>query len=202
MIPSLGTNAPTAACLVGPSYTRQVKHERLVNRIARLQSRAVIALRDTLTVRPGAPRSSKFDPNEVLFAAIPPRWAESPEFLALNERQMLQTSYNFFVKQSAVQSSETGNSSTEKVAPVGQHLHFQYFAVARVKSEAEPTIQGLRLKEPGRGYVHALGGVYGAAVQVLGLRAGSEKLWIDGVAIDTANASEELSSSRLSTASA
>ena len=36
MIPSLGTNAPTATRLVGPSYTRRVKHERLVDQIARL----------------------------------------------------------------------------------------------------------------------------------------------------------------------
>jgi hypothetical protein len=40
--------------------------------------------------------------------------------------------------------------------------------------------------------VQALGAVYAAAVQVLRLRAGSEQLWIDGVAIDTANAVEEL----------
>jgi hypothetical protein len=157
-----------------------------------LQSRAVIVLRDTLTVRPGAPRLSGFDPNEVLFTAVPPRWAESSEFLALYERQMLQTSYNIFVKQSAMQSSETSKSPTEISKSVGQHLEFQYFAVARVESEAEPAIQGLKLKGPGRDYVQALGGVYGAALQVLGLQAGSEKLWIDGVAIDTANAVEAL----------
>jgi hypothetical protein len=36
MLPSLGTNAPTATCLVGLSYTRRVKHERLVDQIVRL----------------------------------------------------------------------------------------------------------------------------------------------------------------------
>jgi hypothetical protein len=152
-----------------------------------LQSRAVILLRDTLTVQPGVPKLSGFDPNEVLFTAVPPRWAESPEFLALYERRMLQTSYNVFVAP-----SETAEVSREFSVPAGRHFEFQYFAVARVEPEAEPTVQALNLKRPGRDYVRALGTVYGAALQMLGFGADSDTLWVDGVPIDSAIALEEL----------
>jgi hypothetical protein len=70
-----------------------------------LQSRVVIALHDT-HVRPVVPRLPDFDPQHILFSAIPPRWAESSSFRALYGHEHLQeTNYMVFLRKRAADTS-------------------------------------------------------------------------------------------------
>jgi hypothetical protein len=160
-----------------------------------LQSKTVIVIHDTRSVRPDVPRLPAFDPHHVLFSAIPPRWAGSPEFLALYGSERLQeTNYTIFLRRLAEDSSAAGELSDQIASRVHQHYELRYFGHALLESEetGERQFRGLKLSAPGRSYVEALGTVFVAASHILGLRSTSADMSIDGMKIDPAHAIEKL----------
>jgi hypothetical protein len=149
-----------------------------------LQSKTIIVLHDTHGGRPDVPWLPTFDPNHVLFSAIPPRWAGSPEFLALYGTERLhETNYTIFLRKSAESSSDDG-----------EDCELRYFGNALLKSDEKGGRQprGLQLNAPGRSYTEALGTVFVAATQVLGRRNAPLGLTIDGMQIKPAHAVEKL----------
>jgi hypothetical protein len=161
-----------------------------------LQSRAVIVLHDTRSVRPDVPRLPAFDPQHVLFSAIPPRWAGSPEFLALYGHERLQeTNYTVFLRKSAVESSQGIAFSDGISSNAYRNYELHYFGHALLKSDekGERELRGVKLRAPGgSGYVEALGTVFLAATHLLGLRSAPAELSIGGMKIDPAHAIEKL----------
>jgi len=160
-----------------------------------LQSRTIIVLHDTRSVRPDVPWLPAFDPHHILFSAIPPRWAGSPEFLALYGSERLhETNYSIFLKRPAEDSSEERELSGRMPSYSDRHHELRYFGHALLKSDktGERELRGLQLNAPGRSYVEALGTVFAAAAQTLGLRSASAELSIDGMKIDPAHATEKL----------
>jgi hypothetical protein len=159
-----------------------------------LRSRTLIVLHDTRSGRPEVPWLPAFDPHHVLFSAIPPRWAGTPEFHTLygNER-LHETSYSIFLRKSGENALARGQSSNEISSPVRQKYELRYFGHALLtdeKGDRQP--RGLQLIEPGRSYTEALGTVFIAAIHVLGLRSAPAELSIDGMKIDPAHAIEKL----------
>jgi hypothetical protein len=154
-----------------------------------LRSQAVIVLHDTRSVQPAVPRLPTFDPNHVLFSAIPPRWAGSPEFLDLYGRERLnETHYTIFLRRSA----EAQAVKVPLNAPESYTLRYFGHAVLKSDEKNERERRGLRLTAPGRSYVEALGTVFVAAAQMLGRQSVPEELEIDGMKIDPAHAIEKL----------
>ncbi len=156
-----------------------------------LRSRTVIVLHDTRSVQPLVPRLPTFDPNHVLFSAIPPRWAGSQEFLDLYGHERLQdTNYTIFLRRS----TEPAKLSVEVRSHAPESFTLRYFGHAMLKSEEkdEYELRGLGLKAPGLSYVDALGTVFVAAAQMLGLQSVPAELLIDGVKIESAHAIEKL----------
>ena len=171
-----------------------------------LRSRTIVVLHDTRSGRPDVFRLPTFDPHHVLFSAIPPRWAGLPEFLALYGRERLhETAYtiflgktegfagsNFLGKTEGFAGSKT---SANAISPGASRTYeLRYFGHALLKSDekGELAARGLRLTPPGRSYVEALGTVFVAAAQMLGLPSMSADLWIDGMKIEPAHATEKL----------
>jgi hypothetical protein len=149
-----------------------------------LQSKTVIVLHDTHGGRPEVPWLPTFDPNHVLFSAIPPRWAGSHEFLALYGTERLhETNYTIFLRKSAESSLEDG-----------ENYELRYFGHALLKPDEKGSRQprGLQLNAPGRSYTEALGTVFVAATHTLGLRNAPVGLTIDGMRINPAHAVEKL----------
>jgi hypothetical protein len=146
-----------------------------------LQSRTIIVLHDTRSGRPDVPQLPAFDPHHVLFSAIPPRWAGSPEFLTLYGTERLQeTNYSIFLR---------------RTIDRGQHRYeLRYFGHALLTSsdKDDPQPRALRLNPPGRSYVEALGTVFEAAARTLGLRNIPAELSIDGMKISSEHAIEKL----------
>jgi hypothetical protein len=157
-----------------------------------LQSRAMIVLHDTRSVRPDVPLLPSFDPQNVLFSAIPPRWAASPDFYALYGYERLQeTNYTVFLRKVAVEFSREKFSSDNSSSDAARQYELRYFGHALLKSEGkgEREPRGLKLNSPGgSGYVEALGTVF----RVLGLRSAPTELSIDGMKIDAVHAIEKL----------
>jgi hypothetical protein len=149
-----------------------------------LQSKTVIVLHDTHGGRPDVPWLPTFDPNHVLFSAIPPRWAGSPEFLALYGTERLhETNYTIFLRKSAESSLKDA-----------ENYELRYFGNALLKSDEKGGRQprGLQLNAPGRSYTEALGTVFVAATHILGLRSAPGGLSIDEMKINPAHAVEKL----------
>jgi hypothetical protein len=160
-----------------------------------LQSRTVIVLHDTRSVRPDVPWLPAFDPHHVLFSAIPPKWMDSPEFIALyGGGRVGQTSYSIFLKRPAEDCSEERELSGRTSSYADRHYKLRYFGHALLESDetGERELRGLQLNAPGWSYVEALGTVFAAATQTLGLRSASTELSIDGMKIDPAHAIEKL----------
>jgi hypothetical protein len=160
-----------------------------------LQSRTVIVLHDALSVRPEVPRLPTFDPHHVLFSAIPPRWAGSPEFLELYGHERLQqTNYAIFLRPAVEEFPEATKRSDNISSREHQSYALRYFGNALLKSseKGEHQMRGLELKAPGRSYVEALGTTYLAAAQMLGLRSTPTELSIEGMKIDSMHAMEKL----------
>ena len=67
--------------------------------------------------------------------------------------------------------------------PGPYELHYFGYALFRSSERDERELRGLELAAPGRSYVEALGTVYAAAAQELGLAAPTN-LSIDGMEID------------------
>jgi hypothetical protein len=155
----------------------------------------VIVLHDTRSVRPEVPRLPAFDPHHVLFSAIPPRWAGSPEFLELYGHERLQeTAYTIFLRRPAEQAPEERRLSDKISSPADQSYALWYFGHSSLKSDdkGERKLRGLRLRPPGWSYVEALGTTYIAAIEMLGLGSAPAELSIDGVRIDPRHAIEKL----------
>jgi hypothetical protein len=160
-----------------------------------LRSKTVIVLHDTRSVRPDVPRIPLFDPHHVLFSAIPPRWAGSPEFIALYGTERLQeTNYTVFLRRTAEGSSGARELSDQPTSHGHQNYELRYFGHALVKSDEKGDRQprGLELNAPGRSYVEALGTVFVAAASILGLQSTPAELSIDGMTIDPRHAIEKL----------
>jgi len=160
-----------------------------------LQSRTVIVLHDTLSVRPEVPRLPAFDPHHVLFSAIPPKWAGSPEFLELYGHERLQqTNYAIFLRPAVKEFHEATKPSNNISSVEHQSYALRYFGNALFKSgeEGEYEMRGLELKAPGRSYVEALGTTYLAAAKMLGLPSAPTELFIEGMKIDSMHATEKL----------
>jgi hypothetical protein len=162
-----------------------------------LQSRSVIVLHDTLRAKPAVAALPAFDPNHVLFSAVPPRWLLLPEFRTLygSEFERLdQSVYEVFLRRSAEGSSNAVKLPNDAPAPQREHHELHYFGYALFRSDKtdEREVRGLELAAPGRSYVEALGTVFAAAAQKLGLRGPPTKLSVDGMEIDSTHACESL----------
>ncbi|SRR5579871_4046927 len=160
-----------------------------------LKSRTIIVLHDTRSVRPAVPRLPAFDPHHVLFSAIPPRWAGSPEFLALYGRERLhETAYTVFLKKPAGQRPEPASLPDKGSLSARRSYTLRYFGHALLDSNEQGgrELRGLRLSAPGWSYVEALGTIFVAASQTLGLRNALAELSIDGMEIDPSHAVEKL----------
>jgi hypothetical protein len=160
-----------------------------------LQSRAVIVLHDTRNVRPEVPRLPAFDPHHVLFSPIPPGWVASPEFLRLYGHERLQqTNYTIFLRLTA-EEFPGATKQPENISSSGNQFYtVRYFGNALLKSDetGELEIRSVRLNAPDRAYVEALGTVFAAAAQTLGLQSAPADLSIDGMKIDSMHATEKL----------
>jgi hypothetical protein len=154
-----------------------------------LQSRAVVVLHDTRSVRPETPRLPAFDPNHVLFSAIPPLWAETPEFRTLyGVERLRETNYSIFLKEKPAPSSSRAERPTYA-------LHYFGHALLRSddRNDPRPKARTLALTEPGRSYVEALGTVFQAAVRTLDAEGNVPTyLSVDGMRIDSDGAIEKL----------
>jgi hypothetical protein len=158
-----------------------------------LRSRTVIVLHDTRSVQPEVPRLPTFEPNHVLFAAIPPRWAGSPEFLDLYGHERLhETSYTIFLRRPAEAQAAKPSAKMPSHAPESYTLRYFGHALLKSDDKDERELRGLRLIAPGRSYIEALGTVFVAAAQMLGVQSVPEELSIDGMKIDSTHAIEKL----------
>jgi hypothetical protein len=160
-----------------------------------LQSKTVIVLHDTRHVRPDRPMLPTFDPNHVLFSAIPPRWARSPDFFTLYSRDRLQeTTHTVFLREAKGEPFDRTNLiaevSEQKLAQNCTEFELRYFAHGLMGRDAdEPKSVGL--SSPGQSYVDALGTVFLAAAEFLKLPEHSEVL-IEGLRIDKTDAIDKL----------
>jgi hypothetical protein len=163
-----------------------------------LQSRSVIVLHDTRRARPAVPSLPAFDPNHVLFSAVPPRWLPLPEFRTLygsDFERLDQSVYEIFLRKAAAARSSDGAKSRNDAAVRSQEhyeLHYFGYALFRSGETDEREARGLELAAPGRSYVEALGTVFAATVQTLGLSGASANLSIDGMEIDPTHAGNSL----------
>ena len=157
-----------------------------------LLSKSVIVLRDIRSVRRYVGNAPAFGPDHVLFSEIPPKWRGSPEFRAMYGREfdrLNETSYTMFLRMSV---------RMEPAGDVLQGEHGRYrllcFGHAHFTSDGKDDRQarGLKLDTPDQNYVEALGTVYIAAAQMLGLRSTSVELSVDGIKIDPVHSAEKL----------
>ncbi len=156
-----------------------------------LSSKVAIVLHDTLSVRPDMPRLPAFDPHHVLFSAIPPRWAGTPEFFALYGTERLQQAvYTIFLAPSA--RSAVAGQSSQTLYDISQPCELRYFGHALLDEKGERREKGFKLTAPGRSYVEALGTVFAAAAQKLGIHKLIAELSIEGMKISPSHAVEKL----------
>ena len=162
-----------------------------------LRSRTVIVLHDTRSFPPAASWLPAFDPNHVLFSAIPPRWLQSPEFRALygtDFERLPETNYTIFLRRLAEEAPDEMESPDHVPSHAHRLYELHYFGHALLRSDekGEREARGLKLNAPGRSYVEALGTVFAAATQTLEPRTASVQLSIDGMRIDRSHAIEKL----------
>jgi hypothetical protein len=175
---------------------RRFKEEETEARWNWLQSRAIIVLHDTRSVRPDIPRLPAFDAQHILFTAIPPRWAGSPEFFALYGHDRLQeTNYTIFLRRLPINSSQD-KTTFESISPEAcpsYELHYFGHALLEPSEKGEREARGLKLSAPGgSGYAEAIGTVFLAATHMLDLRNAPAEVLIDGMKIDAVHAIEKL----------
>jgi len=165
---------------------KQFKEKRSEERWNWLQSRTVIVLHDIKGDRPRATRLPAFDPNHVLFSAIPPAWAGSAAFQTLYGTERVgETNYSIFLKRTP------GDSASRTKTEPRYEMH--YFGHALLKdAKGVSQRRALRLNSPGRSYVEALGTVFQAAARTVGLGNISKQLAVDGMRIDSEHAIEKL----------
>jgi hypothetical protein len=149
-------------------------------------------VQDTRSVRPDVPRLPAFDPHHILFDAIPPRWLRSPEFSLLygtSFQRPDKSNYTIFLRRREEIDAPEGNA-----ARTHQSYSLHYFGNTLIETGEKypPETKCLELDAPGRSYVEALGTVFVAARQMLGLRTASTGFLLDGMKIDQAYAAEKL----------
>jgi hypothetical protein len=157
-----------------------------------LQSRTIIVLHDTRTAQPDNTLLPPFDTQHVLFTAIPPKWAGSPEFIALYGSERLnETIYTAFLKQRPLDSNDSSAhiSSQQRLE---YDLRFFGYSLLKSNERAPPEVRGLPLGVPGRNYVAALGTVFVAAMQILNPGAPPMELSINDVEINAKDAIKKL----------
>jgi hypothetical protein len=160
-----------------------------------LTSRTVILVHDTRSVRPEMPRLPAFDPHHILFNAIPPRWLRSPEFSLLHGtsfERLHESNYTIFLRRSVIESSEEIDMRDERRARQSYNLRYFGHALLEFGQTGQRETKGLELDPLGHSYADALGTVFVAARQMLGLRNASADLLVDGMKIDQAYATEKL----------
>jgi hypothetical protein len=164
---------------------KQFKERHSDERWNWLQSHTVVVLHDIRGERPAATRLPAFDPNHVLFSAIPPAWAGSAAFETLYGRERVRdTNYSIFLKKIT---AESGRNRTEP------RYEMHYFGHALLNDDkGEQQRRTLQLESPGRSYMEALGTVFQAAARTLGLGNITRPLWVDGMRIDSEHAIEKL----------
>ena len=121
-----------------------------------LQSRTVIVMHDTRSVPPEVPRLPAFGPHHVLFSAIPPKWAGSPEFLALygdKLERLHETTYTIFLRKSSEGSLEDGEISDRISSHLYGHHELRYFGHALLNPDKKGELLSLiHISEPTRPY--------------------------------------------------
>jgi hypothetical protein len=157
-----------------------------------LKSRAVILLHDTRSVRPDVPRLPAFDPHHILFGAIPPRWVRLTTFGELfgtTFERLPDSNYTIFLKNAAIEEIDQSDRISSRA-----RYALRYFGLVLLNNDekGQREVRGLELDAPGRSYVEALGTVFVAARQMLGLRNTPADLLIEGMSIDQAYATEKL----------
>lgn len=159
-----------------------------------LTSRAAILVQDSRSVRPDVPRLPPFDPHHILFDAVPPRWLRSPEFSLLygtSFERLDKSNYTISLRRSSREEIDVPEGSAGH-APQSYSLHYFGNTLMETGEKDLPERKCLELDPPGRSYVEALGTVFVAARQMLGLRSASTGLLVDGMKIDQAYADEKL----------
>jgi hypothetical protein len=163
-----------------------------------LQSRAVIVLHDTSgsAGSGGSGLLPRFDPHHVLFSAVPPKWFGSPEFQTLyGDGRISEANYTIFLRKTPDRSTgERRGSPDESSSGSRQRYQLRYFGHASLKSsdESKGEIRGLQLIPPGESYTEALGTVFMAAAQLLGLQGIPADGSIDNFKISQAQSKEKL----------
>jgi hypothetical protein len=156
-----------------------------------LKSRAVVVLHDGPSGQSEASPRPAFEPRHVLFNTIPRGWAGSPNFDELYGSEPDHGNYSIFLRTAA--KSEDRARQPGRGANAAQSYTLRYFGHAVKSGEnGEPTTRGLQLDAPGGGYDEALGTVFAAAHQVLGLRGEPTELVVGGTRIVAAHAVENL----------
>jgi hypothetical protein len=157
-----------------------------------LQSRTIIVLHDTRNAQRDNTLPPPFETQHVLFSAIPPKWAGSPEFITLYGSERLnETIYTVFLKQRPLESID---SSTDISSQRRLECDLRFFGHSLLKSNerAPPEVRGLPLVVPGRSYVAALGTVLVAAMQMLNPGVLPIELSINDVEINAEDAIKKL----------
>jgi hypothetical protein len=161
-----------------------------------LQSRALIVLHDSRSVGPELTSLPTFFPHDVLFSPIPVKWFGTPNFVTLYGQQgerIGQLTYTVSIRRSLAAISQ--QTPPEKISPedTNRNCDTRYFGYALLSDDqARLHPRCLELIPPGLSYVEALGTVFIAAENILGLRNPPRGLSIDGLQIDPAHALEKL----------
>jgi hypothetical protein len=176
---------------------KQFKESNTEARWKWLRSRALILLHDTQGARPDVPRLPNFGPDHILFSAIPPKWLRSPKFPTLygtSFERLSDSSYTIFLERSNQESLDQTERAVQISSNLGRRHDIHYFGHAVLESAdtGEREAMSVELDTPGRSYAEALGTVFVAAMQTLGLRTAQAELLIDGMKIDQTDATEKL----------
>jgi hypothetical protein len=169
---------------------RRLKESATEGRWTWLQSSAVIVLHDTSGSAGGgrSGRLPRFDPHHVLFSAVPPRWFGSSEFQKLyGDGRISEANYTIFL-------SKVSDRTGERRAAPDQRYELRYFGNASFRSNDDGSshLRSLKLTPPGESYTEALGTVFMAAAQLLGLQGIPTDVSIDDFRISQAQAKEKL----------
>jgi hypothetical protein len=176
---------------------KQFKEADTEERWKWLQSRALIVLHDSRSVRPEVATLPAFFPHHVLFSAIPPKWFGTPNFMALYGPQgerIGELTYTVFVHWSSPDDIPQQTPLHKISSDTNRNYELRYFghALLRPDDKSERQARSLELIPPGRSYVEALGTVFVAAENILGLRSAPRGLLVDGMKIDPEHALEKL----------